>query len=96
MKIHNWLRGVCRALVLAASGGMVSISSAQSLPPVLGFDSGKQAIAAGEEELKSSEAKRAWLFLEYPQLLLVPEPPAQGTFYSLQKSAQPPLPFLPH
>ena len=41
------------------------------------------------------EAKRAWLFQEFPQMSLVLEPPISGNFYSLQKN-QPPLPFNPH
>ena len=77
---------------------LCSNAFAQTPPPFPGFGSSKQPMAHGtdDEKLNLDEVaeKRAWLFLEYPQLLLVPEPPARGTFYSLQK-VQPPLPFLP-
>ena len=79
---------------VAATCAVVSISFAQNLPPFPGFGASKQPIEGVTDETQDADAKRAWLFLEYPQLSLIPEAPARGTFYSLQK-VQPPLPFNP-
>ena len=54
-----------------------------------------RALAAEAQEKEDAAAKRAWLFREFPQLILVLEPPVRGSFFSLKKSAQPPLPFQP-
>lgn len=89
---------VAKLLIGLACLLLITLVTAQTLPPFPGFGSTKQPMAqgTGEEKIDPDDvaAKRAWLFLEYPQLSLVPEPPARGSFHSLQK-VQPPLPFLP-